>query len=264
MSWREVVTGPDLRVLVRTARRDRTTATVIAWAGRAVLVDPSWDPDELADIADRLEAERLTVVAGFATHAHHDHVLWHPRFGSAPRWASPAAADRSRRDRPGLAVALGPDFPPELVALAGDVRALDADRIPWDGPELRLVTHRAHSPGHTAVWLPDARVLLAGDMLSDVELPLPDQGPHALADHEHALTLLHPYVRRAALLVPGHGTVSDAPMDRWAADRNYLTAVLTGADPVDPRLTLPGMSEVHRDTVRQASAHLDDGLDLDG
>ncbi len=35
---------------------------------------------------------RLAVVAGFSTHPHWDHLLWHPRFGDAPRCATPAGA----------------------------------------------------------------------------------------------------------------------------------------------------------------------------
>lgn len=266
MGWERVVepgAGADVEVLVRTSRRERTTTTVIAWRGRAVLVDPSWDPDELEDIADVLQARRLTVAAGFATHAHHDHVLWHPRFGSPPRWASPAAAEACRRDRTGLAAALGPRFPVELTGLAGDVRALPGGRVPWNGPVVELVTHDAHAPGHTALWLAGPRVLLAGDMLSDVELPLPDTHPGALGDYAEALAALRPFVEKAAVLVPGHGTVSRAPMDRWTADRDYLAAVLAGIDPADPRRSSPGMEEAHRDTVRLASAHLDHGLDLD-
>ena len=38
--------------------------------------------------------EGLTVVAGWATHAHYDHVLWHPRFGAARRYATPETARR--------------------------------------------------------------------------------------------------------------------------------------------------------------------------
>jgi hypothetical protein len=32
------------------------------------------------------------VVAGFSAHPHWDHLLWHPRFGDVPRYATPAGA----------------------------------------------------------------------------------------------------------------------------------------------------------------------------
>ena len=34
----------------------------------------------------------LPVVAGFSTHCHWDHLLWHPRFGDVPRYATAANA----------------------------------------------------------------------------------------------------------------------------------------------------------------------------
>jgi hydroxyacylglutathione hydrolase len=54
------------------------------------------------------------------------------------------------------------------------MRSLDASAIPWDGPEARLIVHDGHAPGHGAVFLPGSGVLIAGDMCSDVEIPLLD------------------------------------------------------------------------------------------
>ena len=116
----------------------------------------------------------LTVTAGFATHAHFDHLLWHPGFGDAPRWASAAAAAIARADRKQLRAELGPEFPPKLGKLVGRVAPVPSTGLILDGPEpVELITHDGHAPGHTALWLPARRVLLAGDMLSDVEPPLP-------------------------------------------------------------------------------------------
>jgi glyoxylase-like metal-dependent hydrolase (beta-lactamase superfamily II) len=78
-------------------------------------------------------------------------------------------------------------------------------------------------------------VLLAGDMLSDIEPPLPES-PDNLAAYDAGLVLLRPFVESAAVLVPGHGTPTERPMDRWVADRRFLDAVAAGADPEDPRL----------------------------
>jgi glyoxylase-like metal-dependent hydrolase (beta-lactamase superfamily II) len=51
------------------------------------------------------------------------------------------------------------------------------DSFPSDsaptGVQIEPVFHDGHAPGHTALWLPERRVLIAGDMLSDIELPLP-------------------------------------------------------------------------------------------
>ncbi|HBH5716459.1 TPA: MBL fold metallo-hydrolase, partial [Enterococcus faecium] len=88
-------------VLVHTSRNESLNSVVLASISEAMLIDPGWEVDELDDIADQLDERGLNVLSGFATHAHHDHVLWHPAFGDAPRLASEATvrlvdADRER------------------------------------------------------------------------------------------------------------------------------------------------------------------------
>lgn len=233
-------------VLVATSRRELTTSTVLVHENTTLLVDPAWDPDELEALADFLEESGLTVSAGFATHAHHDHILWHPGFGGAPRWATRGTADDVSERRGELLEFLGPGWPMQLMPLVGMLRPVpeeDPTVLPWPGPDIEIIEHDGHLAGHGALWIPGGRVLLAGDMLSDVELPIWEEtGPAA---YDEALTILEPYVRRAAVLVPGHGHPSDEPMERWAADRRYLDAVLAGDHTDDPRLAGPGMAQVH-------------------
>lgn len=82
-------------VFVATSRVMSTTSTVVVDAGQALLIDPAWMPDELEALASELRGRELEVIGGFATHAHHDHLLWHPDFGDAPRWR-PTEPRRSR------------------------------------------------------------------------------------------------------------------------------------------------------------------------
>lgn len=59
-------------------------------------------------------------------------------------------------------------IPLELIGL---LTPLPADGGPVPG---EIVEHQAHAIGHAAVLLADRGVLLAGDMLSDVLIPLLD------------------------------------------------------------------------------------------
>ncbi|WP_159621615.1 MBL fold metallo-hydrolase [Ruania rhizosphaerae] len=218
-------------VLVLTSRTMHTTTTVLHEGSCAVVVDPAWHADELASLADLLTSRGLIPVLGWATHAHHDHVLWHPGLGTPPRLASPAAAQDAAAHLSQLRAAL--DMPPDLLSLAGEIAAHDGDRLPWQGPVAQILTHHAHSPGHTALWLAGPRVLIAGDMLSDVEIPLLEGS--TLAQYRAGLELLAPLVEQAKILIPGHGTVAragtaDSPRARLAADRRYLDD-MSGADP---------------------------------
>jgi glyoxylase-like metal-dependent hydrolase (beta-lactamase superfamily II) len=249
-TWRRVRTDGSIDLLVATSRRELTTSTVVVADGRALLIDPAWEPDELADLAAALTGTGTEVVVGFATHAHHDHVLWHPSFGSAPRFASRRAADVCAREHARIVERLGPEWPADLAALVGQVAPAGGDTLDWPGPTVHLLTHDAHSPGHTALWLPAHGVLIAADMLSDVELPLLEESTPA--QYAAGLDLLHPYTASAEVLVPGHGRVAlgaAAAQRRWRADRDYLVALTTGAEPTDPRLDNPGMPQAHAENV---------------
>jgi glyoxylase-like metal-dependent hydrolase (beta-lactamase superfamily II) len=46
----------------------------------------------VACLANDLSDAGQTVVAAFSTHPHWDHVLWHARFGSAPRYGTARCA----------------------------------------------------------------------------------------------------------------------------------------------------------------------------
>lgn len=246
-------------VHVMTSARYATTSTIVCRGGAALLVDPAWTVPELDAIRDWLAAHRVEVTSGFSTHAHHDHLLWHPGFGDAPRYASARTVELAVTWHAELRGQLDDDyrsdFPDSFVGLV----AVDGAALPdqfADGPDdaVALVVHDGHAPGHTVVHLADRGVLLAGDMLSDLELPLPF-GPDDLPSYLAALDALAPVVAQADVLVPGHGHVTDRPLDRLDADRRYLDAVLRGDDPDDPRRAEPGMEDVHRRIVELARAH---------
>lgn len=242
-------------VFVAWSAIDSTTSTIVVSGSDVLLVDPAWTIDELDTLAGEIERRGWRVTAGFSTHAHHDHLLWHPRFGDVPRWTSARAARAACEGRAGLLAAWRADsgeIPDRFADLFGSVRAAPGDMMPDlfgkrpDGAEpMELIVHDGHAPGHSGLWLPGRGVLIAGDMLSDVELPMPFD-PDDLPAYERGLETLEPYVRRADLLIPGHGSPTHDPVARLEADSAYLEAVTAGRPSADPRTCLPGMREVDR------------------
>jgi glyoxylase-like metal-dependent hydrolase (beta-lactamase superfamily II) len=217
-----------------------------------VLVDPGIDGSDLDQLADDLDHLGLPVVAGFSTHPHWDHLLWHPRFGDVPRFATAAAAraaGEARERAQTMAAESASGIPLELIAL---VTPLPADGGPVPGT---IIEHQGHAVGHAAVLLADRGVLLAGDMLSDVLIPLLDpRRPGQVAAYETALDRLDEAARRVDVVVPGHGAVAVGPEveARLAADRAYLDALRVGAEPVDARLAHDWLSGPHRSNLEQA------------
>ncbi len=249
-------------VHVMTSSRYTTTTTVVVRDGSAVLVDPAWTVDERDGIVTWLRERGLAVVAGFSTHAHHDHLLWHPGFGDVPRWASAGTVRCAHEWRDELTAQLGDDLPDGWPNPIDGIREVPCGRLdPFadvadrggEVEPIELVVHDGHAPGHTALLLPGRGVLVAGDMLSDIELPLPFS-PDDLPAYLAALDTLAPAVGRASTLVPGHGHPSPQPMARLDADRRYLDALLAGQDVDDPRRALPGMDAAHTRNVELAIA----------
>jgi glyoxylase-like metal-dependent hydrolase (beta-lactamase superfamily II) len=214
-----------------------SNAIVVRGEGGLTLVDPGIDGSDLNELADDVDRLGLPVVAGFSTHPHWDHLLWHPRFGDGPRYATAAAAaavatSEVRERGQGMAAESASGIPLELLGL---VTPLPADGGPVPG---EIIEHQAHAVGHAAVLLADRGVLLAGDMLSDVLVPLLDhRRPDPMGDYEAALDRLGEAVREVDVVVPGHGAVAEGPevAARLAVDHAYVETLRRGEEPVDAR-----------------------------
>jgi hydroxyacylglutathione hydrolase len=249
----EVATG----VHVATSEFALTTTTVVAGDdGGCLVIDPGVTVTELASLAAELDRLGLRPRAGWSTHPHWDHVLWCRALGDVPRFAAPAAVVRARADRAQMLLDASEVAPGHDPVWFGDLTALEpgAAGIAWDGPAAQVIIHSGHAPGHGAVFLPDTGILIAGDMCSDVEIPLLDlDGADPLGDYRAGLARLAALaeVRR---VVPGHGHVGDAAefRRRVAADVAYLDALERGARCDDSRLTKEWLRAEHDEQRRFA------------
>lgn len=235
-------------VFVATAERYVTTTTVVTGAdGGCLVVDPAVSASDLAALAGWLGARGLRPVAGWSTHPHWDHLLWSRELGAVPRYATARAVAAAARRAGALAAEVAAEEPGHDLALFARARPLGGRRLEWAGPRALVIEHDAHAPGHGALFLPGPGVLIAGDMLSDLEIPLPDlDAADPFGGYRAGLRLLAglPGVR---LVVPGHGHVGGAAefRRRVAADLAYLDAVESGRDPGDPRLAAGWLRDEH-------------------
>ena len=239
-------------VWVRQSEWVWSNAIVVRGEGGLTLVDPGIDGADLDELADDVERLGLPVVAGFSTHPHWDHLLWHPRFGEVPRYATaPCAklAGEARERAQSMAEQSASGIPLELIGL---LTPLPADGGPVPG---QIVEHQAHAIGHAAILLADRGVLIAGDMLSDVLIPLLDpRHPGQVAAYEAALDRLDEAARHVDVVVPGHGAIAEgAELEaRVAADRAYIEALRRGEEPVDARLDQDWIAGPHQSNLELA------------
>lgn len=236
-------------VLVHQSALLQNNTVVVEGSAGVLLIDPGITDEEMTCLAD--DVRRLgPVVAAFATHPHWDHVLWHAELGDAPRYGTADCADalRGLRSTTDWATRVAGALPPEI---AGQV-PLDgfglitgvpggSAHVPWDGPSVRIVEHPAHEMGHAALLIEEAGVLVAGDMLSDLFVPMlgdPGSTGDPVEDYLTGLRSLAGVVGDIGVLVPGHGSVCDADQARARVelDRAYVDALRDGSAPDDPRI----------------------------
>lgn len=260
-------------VLVHRSELIRNITVVVQGRSGVLLVDPGITTDELECVAGDLRRRGESVALGFATHPDWDHALWHPDLGDAPRLGTArcAAALQELRSAPDWQERLAEGLPPEIadetpLELFGLVTGLPegTTRIPWDGPHVRVVEHPAHAPGHAALLVEEQGVLVAGDMLSDVLVPMLGDGPDAVGEYLVGLEVLQRLADDVdvAFVVPGHGSVGTADQlrERLALDQAYVEALRDGRAVDDPRTgptAEPGwewVSDVHEGQVRAVAA----------
>lgn len=239
-------------VLVHESECLMSNAVVVQGKNGVLLIDAGLTSKEMATIADDLHKMGQSVVAGFSTHPHWDHVLWHAKLGVAPRYGTARAAAEIMTvlSNPKWKDNVAQELPEEIAEdvplddLFGKIHGLPAKTayIPWDGPKVRIIEHSGHAPGHAALLIEDASVLVVGDMLSDVLTPMPDLAAADPArDYLAALQLLEDVAGDVEIFVPGHGSVGDADefRARIKLDRAYIEALRDGRTPDDPRINSP-------------------------
>ena len=136
-----------------------SNAIAVRGEGGLILVDPGIDGSELNQFADDLDGLGLPVVAGFSTHPHWDHLLWHSRFGGVPRYATPAgahAAGEARERAQRMAAESASGIPLELIGL---LTPLPADGGPVPGGDRRAsgARHRPRRGPPRGPWRPARR-----------------------------------------------------------------------------------------------------------
>jgi len=219
-----------------------------------MLIDSPYFPDELELLPAVLGQAGFVPTAMLATHADFDHVLGRLAFGELALGVPESTAERLR-ENPGQAQRALRDEDarsyvsrPRPLSL-GQVQSLPVPgRLELGGEELELHPAAGHTADGMAVFAPWLGVLVCGDYLSAVEIPMISEGGSP-AGYRATLATLAPLVERAETVVPGHGPTH--PRERALALLDEDVAYLDALERGEERHRLPD----GRDTVAQREIH---------
>jgi glyoxylase-like metal-dependent hydrolase (beta-lactamase superfamily II) len=225
----------------------QTTCTAVRSGDEGFLIDSPVLPDELDALPSLFEQAGFPVSGLLATHGDWDHLLGALAFPSASLGVGESTAARlnsevgeaQRRLREfdaewyiagrkplGLGSFQGLPVPGRL-----SIGSQGGSGVEGGAGEIEVHPADGHTGDGVAYWIPWASVLVCGDYLSPVEIPMisVERGGSPEAYRE-TLMRFAPLLSRAELVVPGHG----APLNREQAlavmvqDVAYLDALLAG------------------------------------
>jgi len=250
-------------VLVATSAAWQTTCTVVRSGDEGFVVDSPVHPGELDLLPTLLQQAGFPFTGLLATHGDWDHLLARLAFPDAPLGVCETTAARLTAE-PGEAVRRLREFDDEhYVERSATLRLGDVQALPVPGhldigeQSLELHPTGGHTADGMAVWVPWARVLVCGDHVSPVEIPMLSAGG-SVSEYRATLRRLAPLAEQSDHVVPGHGAVLD-PQRALAIlreDDAYLAALERDPGTADKALPLARRGAEQRKIHERNVAHV--------
>jgi glyoxylase-like metal-dependent hydrolase (beta-lactamase superfamily II) len=189
----------------------QTTSTAVRGGDEGFLIDSPVYPEELRALPDVLEQAGFPVSGLLTTHGDWDHLLGRLAFPGASLGCAESTAERLRV-APGDAQRRLRTFDSEHYIEGRPPLALGSlQKLPVPGRlelgashELELLAADGHTADGAAYWMPWLGVLVCGDYLSPVEIPMLSAGG-SIDSYRATLARLAEPTGAAAWVVPGHG-----------------------------------------------------------
>jgi glyoxylase-like metal-dependent hydrolase (beta-lactamase superfamily II) len=251
-------------VLLATSAIWQTSCALVRSGEEVFVVDSPVLPEELDALPSLLAQSGWAEPSGLlVTHGDWDHLLGRLAF---PQAALGCAASTARRlgAEPGAAQRELRAFDeshyivrPQPLSLAA-VQALDVPgRCDIGAQELELHPAAGHTADGMAILVAWAGVLVAGDYLSSVEIPMLGEGGDVGA-YLDTLQRLRGLLARVERVVPGHGPTLDRSQALAIAeqDARYLDALRESgaAAELPPGRRDPRQREIHAANIRRLAA----------
>lgn len=241
---RALAVHPDVIVVVSGVWQ--TTCTAVRSGDEGFLIDSPLLPEELEALPALLQQAGFPLSGLLATHGDWDHLLGKLAFPdhslgvgelTAARLSNELGAPQRRLrefDSEWYVEGRRPLGLTEFQALPVPGRiSIGSETV----NELEVHPADGHTHDGIAFWVPWAEVLICGDYLSPVEIPMISaEHGGSLETYRETLFRFSPLVNDAATVVPGHGAplTGERALEILAEDLAYLDALAAGGD-----VTLP-------------------------
>jgi glyoxylase-like metal-dependent hydrolase (beta-lactamase superfamily II) len=236
----------------------QTTCTIIRSGEESFVIDSPVYPDELELVPTLLEQAGFSFTGLLATHGDWDHLLGRLAFPAAALGVCETTASRLR-GVPAEAQRELRDFDDQHYVVRpaplslGQIESLPVPGFCGIGErELELHPADGHTPDGMAVFAEWAGVLVCGDYLSPVEIPIIRGSATA---YLATLGRLGHLVERADWVIPGHGT----PLEKARAleilgdHRSYVEGMIADPLAVKPAYARgrPEQRRLHAENVQR-------------
>jgi glyoxylase-like metal-dependent hydrolase (beta-lactamase superfamily II) len=214
----------------------QTTSTAVRSGEEGFLIDSPVFPEELRAVPDVLEQAGYPVSGLLATHGDWDHLLGRLAYPGAALGAAESTVTRINAELGGAQRKLRSFDDEHYVTDRAPLQLGSLQSLPTPGRvelgadrELQMYPADGHTADGAAYWLPWANVLVCGDYVSPVEIPMLSSGGSVPA-YRQTLARLGGLIAQAEWVIPGHGapisaqraqevlTEDDAYLERLVGD----------------------------------------------
>ena len=241
---RALAVHPDVIVVVSGVWQ--TTCTAVRSGDEGFVIDSPPLPEELEALPALLQQAGFPVSGLLATHGDWDHLLAKLAFPECSLGVPETTATRLNSEL-GAAQRRLREFDAEWYVDGRKPLGLaEFQALPVPGRisigsetvnELELYPADGHTGDGAAYWLPWAEVLICGDYLSPVEIPMiSHENGGSLGAYQETLFRLSPLVNKASTVIPGHGAplTGDRALEILGEDLAYLNALGAGNEVMLP------------------------------
>ena len=211
----------------------RTTSTIIGFDSSVIIVDPNWLPHEIEMLQDNVEKyhagkEQFLLF----THSDYDHIIGYEAFKGAKVIASEAFVHNKSKEK---IINQIHDFdneyyinrPYPITYPVVDIVVTESGQsIQIDNHELIFFLSPGHASDGLFTIIPKKNCWIAGDYLSNIEIPFVDFDIYGYEKTLIAAHKINEDFPNIDFLIPGHGDVAESHIDIKRRIENDLKYIL--------------------------------------